>query len=79
MFTIEHDLDCTVVTTLDEGGDYEDVQVVLDDTTVFIAQPISSTERNQVLELSYQQFLDILTAMDLPEGAYYAYQKDVVT
>lgn len=71
MFTTEIDYDCTVITTLDETGSYEDVEVVIDDTTVFIAQYVEYTNSRQVLELSYQQLIDIVTALDLPEGAYY--------
>lgn len=71
MLTVEIDYDCTIITTLDETASYEDVEVVLDDTTVFIAQYIEDTDRRQVLELSYQQLTDILMAIDLPEGAYY--------
>ena len=40
MLTVEHEYDYTVITTLDETASYEDVEVVLDDTTVFIAQYI---------------------------------------
>ena len=75
MLTIEIDYDCTVITTLDETASYEDVEVVLDDTTVFIAQYIEDTDRRQVLELSYQQLMDIMAAIDLPEGAYYTKAK----
>ena len=75
IFTNEIDYDCTIITTLDETASYEDVEVVLDDTTVFIAQFIEDTDRRQVLELSYQQLIDIMMALDLPEGAYYTTPK----
>ena len=75
MLTVEIDYDCTIITTLDEAASYEDVEVVLDDTTVFIAQYIEDTDRRQVLELSYQQLMDIMAAIDLPEGAYYTKAK----
>ena len=71
MLTVEIDYDCTLITTLDETASYEDVEVILDDTTVFISQYIEDTDRRQVLELSYQQLTDILMSIDLPEGAYY--------
>lgn len=75
MLTVEIDYDCTIITTLDETASYEDVEVILDDTTVFIAQYIEDTDRRQVLELSYQQLTDILVSIDLPEGAYYTKAK----
>jgi hypothetical protein len=71
MFTVEIEHDCTAITTLDEGGYYEDVEVILDDTCVFIAQEIDGSDKRQVLELSHQQLEDIIAAMDVPEGAYY--------
>lgn len=75
MLTVEIEYDCTIITTLDETDSYEDVEVVLDDTTVFIAQYIKDTDRRQVLELSYQQLIDILMSLDLPTGAYYTASK----
>jgi len=79
MLTVEIDFDCTVITTLDETASYEDVEVVLDDTTVFIAQYVEDTNSRQVLELSYQQLIDIMMAIDLPEGAYYTTPKRTKT
>lgn len=79
MLTVEIDYDCTVITTLDETASYEDVEVVLDDTTVFIAQYVEDTNSRQVLELSYQQLIDIMMAIDLPEGAYYTTPKRTKT
>jgi len=79
MLTVEIDYDCTVITTLDETASYEDVEVVLDDTTVFIAQYVEDTNSRQVLELSYQQLIDIMRAIDLPEGAYYITPKRTKT
>jgi hypothetical protein len=75
MLTVEIEYDCTIITTLDETDSYEDVEVVLDDTTVFIAQYIEDTDRRQVLELSYQQLIDILMSLDLPTGSYYTTPK----
>lgn len=76
MFTIEIEHDCTAITTLDDKGYYEDVEVIMDDVCVFIAQEVIGSDRRQVLELSYQQLKDIIAAMELPEGAYY--QKDAL-
>lgn len=75
MFTTEIEYDCTIITTLDETDSYEDVQVCLDETTVFITQYVEDTGSSQVLELSYQQLIDIMMALDLPEGAFYTTPK----
>jgi len=65
------DYDCTVITSLDDGGQYEDIEVTLDEASVFIAQLIPGSDRRQVLEISIQQLKDILVSMDLPSGTYY--------
>jgi|TARA_B110000908_G_scaffold46568_1_gene56794 hypothetical protein len=76
MFTIETEFDCTIITSLDERGDFEDVEVVLDEQVVYLAQAMPRAGKRQVLELTYQQFTDIVLALDLPDGAYYAREKD---
>lgn len=75
MFTIEMECDYTAITTLDETAMFEDVEVVMDADVVYISQVLPDSSRAQVLELSYQQLVDILVAMDLPEGAYYQTSK----
>jgi hypothetical protein len=70
MFTVEHEYDYTSIITLDEEGNFEDVEVFLDEEVVYICQEIRDTEVRQVLELSYQQLTDIVASMNLPEGAY---------
>ena len=70
MFTVEHEYDYTSITTLDEEGNFEDVEVFLDAEVVYLCQEIRDTEVRQVLELSYQQLTDIVASMNLPEGAY---------
>ena len=71
MFTIEHEFDYTVITSIDEGDNFKDVEVLIDDQLVYIVQRIAGTEKNQVLELSHQQLRDLMLSMKLPEGAYY--------
>lgn len=72
MLTIEMEHDCTILTSLDERGSFEDVEVIIsDDSVVYISQLTADTSKAQVLELSFQQLRDILAGMELPEGAYY--------
>ena len=70
MFTVEHEYDYTSIITLDEEGNFEDVEVFLDEEVVYLCQEIRDTEVRQVLELSYQQLTDIVASINLPEGAY---------
>lgn len=78
MFTIETEFDYTVITTLDEEDTFEDVEVVLDAEVVYIAQALPDSSTRQIIELTYQQFMDIVAALDLPDGAYYAKVKKVI-
>jgi len=77
IFTVESEFDYSAITTLDEEGNFEDVEVILDQEVVYIAQDLPDSNSRQILELSYQQFLDIVIALDLPDGAYYAESKKV--
>jgi len=72
MFTIEHEFESTVITTLDQKGDHEDVEIHLDEESIFIRQWSEELQTFDLIELSMQQLKDIITAVDLPEGAYYA-------
>jgi hypothetical protein len=71
MFTVEHLSEDTVVRTLDQEGRLEDVEVIIDGTSVFIRQWREEWHHYDVIEMSNQQFKDILAAMNKPEGAYY--------
>jgi hypothetical protein len=72
MFTIEHEFESTVITTLDQEGEHEDVEIHLDAESIFIRQWSEELQTFDLIELSMQQLNDIITAVDLPEGAYYA-------
>ena len=72
MFTIEHEFESTVITTLDQEGQHEDVEIHLDAESIFIRQWSEELQTFDLIELSMQQLKDIITAVDLPEGAYYA-------
>lgn len=73
MFTIEMDTDDghgITITTLDETDDFDDVEVILYEDQVFIRQ-VNEYDGVSLIVMSPQQFQDIVSAMDLPEGAYY--------
>lgn len=70
MFTIEIDWDETAITILDPEGKKEDLQVYMYDDVVYIRQWMEEIERFLVIEASPLQFLSLINAMKLPEGAY---------
>ena len=75
MFTVEMDTDggeSSTITTLDETGNYPDVEVNIFEDMVVIRQ-IKDIDRDVVLDLvvlSPAQWSDILAAMQMPTGAY---------
>jgi len=72
MFTVEFESDAAVITTLDESDAFDDVQVVIgDDDTVYMRQYSEELEEHQLLYMSYQQFLDIVAALNKTKGMYY--------
>ena len=72
MFTVEFESDAAVITTLDEQDAFDDVQVVIgDDNTVYMRQYSEELEEHQLLYMSYQQFLDIVAALNKTKGMYY--------
>jgi hypothetical protein len=73
MFTVEMDTDngeSSTITTLDSYGEYDDVEVTLFDDVVYIRQ-VDDTDLVNVIIMSPNQWLDIVSAMKLPSGAYY--------
>ena len=71
MYTVEFDPACATITTLDEHDAYDDVEVIIcEDDTVFIKQHIQDVEEVNVIYMSYGQLMDIMAAMNSPEGAY---------
>jgi hypothetical protein len=72
MFTVEHLLEDTVITTLDQEGKLNDVQVIMGADAVFFRQWSDFLECYDLIEMSNQQLKDIVSAMNSPEGAYYA-------
>lgn len=71
MFTNEFDFDETVTTIMDEGADYEDVQVMITDDQVFIRQWDDDREKYEIICMSPKMFYELQEAMKRPEGMFY--------
>ena len=73
MYTVEFEKDASVITSLDETNRFEDVEMVIsEDDTVYIRQYESSLNEHQIIYISYQQLLDLVTSLNSTEGAFYA-------
>jgi len=72
MYTVEFESDASIITTLDQNDEHEDVEVIFgDDGDVYIRQFEPEMEAYQMVILSAQQWLDIMAAYKSSEGAYY--------
>lgn len=72
MFTVEHEFDSTIITTIDQEGKEQDVEVIMDEQSIFFRQWSEETSCYDLIEMSSQQLNDIVAALNSKEGAYYA-------
>jgi hypothetical protein len=72
MFTIEMEDTTTTIVSLDESGLHDDITFTLcDDDTVHISQYCEEFGEEQIMLISYQQLLDVVSSLGQPVGAYY--------
>lgn len=72
MFTVEHEYDATVVVSLDETDQYQDVELIIGDTGgVYIRQYDEDMGQHEMIYCSFQQLLDILAALNATEGLHF--------
>ena len=73
MYTVEFEKDASIVTSLDETDKFEDVEMVIgEDDTVYLRQFEANLNEHQIIYISYQQLLDLVTSLNSTEGAFYA-------
>jgi hypothetical protein len=71
MFTVEIEFDHSKIVTLDESDECDDVEVyIMEDNTVFIQQQHEGCDPESIM-MSYNQLLDIVSALNLSSGAYF--------
>ena len=71
LFTVEFEADASVITSLDETGQVEDVEVIIsDDDVVFMRQWQEELGKYEMLVMTYQQLLDITASLQTTEGLH---------
>jgi hypothetical protein len=71
MFTVEFEKDYSVVTSMDEQNNFDDVEMYLEnDGVVYLRQYVEDIETHQVIEISYKQLLDLWSSMRQTEGLF---------
>ena len=70
MFSIEHEFENTTVTILDDGGEQEDVAVILFDDLVYIRQYVEDTDLASIVTMTPRMFEELVAAWNESEGSY---------
>lgn len=70
MFTNEFIYDGSVTTILDETDEFEDVQLIIADDTVYIRQWCDEHQAQDLISLTPKMFKDMLEAMNHTEGMF---------
>ena len=76
MFTVEFEKAASVITVLDETGEYDDVEVIIgEDSEVFIRQFDDETNSYDMIIMTYAQLIDILASLNSTEGMHKVLRK----
>jgi hypothetical protein len=71
VYTVEFEHDIITVISLDEHDIFNDIEVTLTDNgSVFISQHDDRLDHTEMLLISYKQLLDIVAAVNSPEGMF---------
>ena len=71
MFTVEFEKDYSVVTSMDERNNFDDVEMYLENNgVVYLRQYVEDIDTHQVIEISYKQLLDLWSSMRQTEGLF---------
>ena len=67
MITVEHEFDHTLVTILDNSGECDDLELVVDEDSVYIVQ------ENNMLLITPFMLKELISSYDMKEGSYITY------
>ena len=70
MFTVEMDFDEIEITVLDDGDRHEDVKVFSYDEIVYIRQWNDKRNQYDLVSMSPEMYVELMTAYHKPSGAY---------
>jgi hypothetical protein len=71
MFTVEFEHDSSVIRSLDETGELDDIEMILDDDgLVFMRQWDDSLDKYEMIVMTYQQLLDLVVSLKQTEGIF---------
>ena len=71
MFTVEFEHNSSFIRSLDESGEMDDVELILDGSdTVYMRQWDENLEKYEMLVMTSQQLLDLVSSLHQTEGLF---------
>jgi MinD-like ATPase involved in chromosome partitioning or flagellar assembly len=70
MFTVEEEFDESIVTILDNNGQYEDITMYFSENGVYIVQYNEKTDSDAIIELSTEMWETMIEAYNRTNGTY---------
>ena len=64
MITVEHEFDHTLVTILDNSGECDDLEIIMDDDSTYIVQ------RKEIIVITPFMLKELIASYDMEEGSY---------
>ena len=76
MFTVEFESDASIITSLDETGEMNDIEMIVSESDkVYVRQWDEDLEKYEMIIMTYQQLLDIISSLEQTEGMFHIIQK----
>ena len=70
MFTVEEELDESIVTILDVNGQYEDIIMYYCENGIYITQYNEQTDKDTIIELTTEMWETMIEAYNRTNGTY---------
>ena len=70
MFTNEFEFDETITTILDDGGEFNDVEIMIGDDAVYIRQWSDELDGWDLIGLSHKMYLEMIESRKYSEGFF---------
>lgn len=71
MYTVEFEDRFTTIVSIDEDGEFDDLELTIDDEgTCYLRQFDDEENRYDLVAFSFQQLVDLWAAMESPEGFF---------
>jgi hypothetical protein len=76
MFTVEFESAASIITSLDETGEMNDIEMIVSESDkVYIRQWDDDLDKYEMVIMTYQQLLDIISSLEQTEGMFHIIQK----